>query len=97
MRIPPSIAQPDCDCIGWNLEVEACREVWSAEEVTTVSARRQIASGLSESSCTDDALDPSFFVPLLTCLLEFAWDSDVPAEATTLRLACRGPPLLALA
>ena len=25
------------------------------------------------------------------------WDSDVPAEATTLRLACRGPPLLALA
>jgi hypothetical protein len=67
----PSIAQPHCDCVRSSLEVEACREVWSAEEVTTVSARRQIASGLADSLCTDAALDPSFSMPLLICLPEF--------------------------
>jgi hypothetical protein len=54
------------------------------------------ADGTRQVSTTPPSSVANFLVPLSgwdAC----SWDSDVPAEAITLHLACRGPPLLALA
>jgi hypothetical protein len=54
------------------------------------------ADGTRQVSATPPSSVANFLVPLSgwdAC----SWDPDVPAEAITLRLACRGPPLLALA
>jgi hypothetical protein len=54
------------------------------------------ADGTRQVSTTPPSSVANFLVPLSgwdAC----SWDPDVPAEAITLHLACRGPPLLALA